>query len=101
MRSGLAIAVAAVLLAASAAKADRRVFIIANDGYEGSRCTAGNQRCGVAAATAYCKSRDFSRAVSFQKVDRDEITGAVPVTATASCRRGGDCDHFIAIVCAR
>ena len=98
MRSGLAIAVAAVLLAASAAKADRRVFIIANDGYEGSRCAAGNQRCGAAAAAAYCKARDFGRAVSFQKVDKDEITGAVPTAA--SCR-GGDCDRFVAIVCAR
>jgi len=96
------LASAILLLAASAAQAERRVFIIANnaDGYGVDRCLAGGQRCGAAAATAYCKSRDFQQAVSFQKVDKDEITGAVPTTTGSTCR-GGDCDQYVAIVCKR
>ena len=92
----------ALLLAASAAQADRRVFIIANnaDGYGVDRCLANAQSCGTAAATAYCKSRDYAQAVSFQKVDKDEITGAVPTGAAQTCR-GGGCDQYVAIVCSR
>src|SRR5262245_8884446 len=100
MRFVLAIAV--LLCAAAAAQAERRVFIIANnsDGYGVDRCLAGGQACGTAAATAYCRSRDFQHAVSFQKVDKDEITGAVPTNASQTCR-GGDCDQYVAIVCSR
>lgn len=98
MRSVFAIAV--MLLTASAAQAERRIFIIANnaDGYGIDRCLANGQRCGAAAATAYCKSREFQAAVSFQKVDKDEITGAIP-TPTSACR--GGCDQYVAIVCSR
>ena len=46
------------------------------------------RRCGAAVATAYCRSRDFAQAASFRKVDRDEITGAVPTTnGTSGPRR--------------
>jgi hypothetical protein len=38
--------------------------------------------------------------VSYQKVDRDEITGAIPTTPAQTCR-GTDCDQFVAIVCSR
>jgi hypothetical protein len=102
MRSVLAVAVVVGLLAASSASAERRVFIIPNHGggHGAERCLAGSQRCGAAAATAYCRSRDFARADSFQKVEKDEITGAVPATAGAACR-GRDCDQFVAIVCTR
>jgi hypothetical protein len=90
------------MLAVSTAQAERRVFIIANnaDGYGVDRCLANGQPCGTAAAAAYCKSRDFGQVVSFQKVDKDEITGAVPTTATQTCR-GGSCDQYVAIVCSR
>jgi hypothetical protein len=47
-------------------------------------------------ATAYCQSRDFAQAASFRKVDRDEITGAVPSTNGTSAR-----DEFVAIECRR
>src|SRR5262245_41847805 len=97
----IALALAALVLAASTAQAERRVFIIANsDGYGVNRCLATGQPCGTAAATSYCKSRDFAQAVSFRKVDKDEITGAVPANPAQSCR-GGDCDQFVAIVCSR
>ena len=75
-----ALAIAALLLAASSVQAERRIFIIANngDGYGVDRCLANGVPCGAAAAAAYCKSKDFQQAVSFQKVDKDEITGAIP-----------------------
>jgi len=97
-----ALALAALVLAASTAQAERRIFIIANDGdgYGIDRCLANGQSCGKAAATSYCKSRDFAQAVSFRKVDKEEITGAVPVNPAQSCR-GSDCDQFVAIVCSR
>ena len=40
------------------------------------------------------------QAVSFQKVDKDEITGAIPATTSHTCR-GGNCDQYVAIVCSR
>ena len=96
------LAIAALLIAVSAAQAERRIFIIANqaEGYGVDRCLANGQPCGKAAATAYCKSRDFRQAVSFQQVDKDEITGAIPVTPASACR-GGNCDRYVAIVCSR
>ena len=93
---------AALVLAAtafsSAAQAEKRVFIIANnsDGYGVDRCLATGATCGVPVATAYCKSRDFAQAASFRKVDHDEITGAVPSTNGSSAR-----DEFVAIECLR
>ena len=95
---------AALVLAAafsSTAQAEKRTFIIANnsDGYGVDRCLAAGSTCGAAAATAYCKSREFAQAVSYSKVDKDDITGAVPTTAQA-CRSGG-CEEFVAIVCTR
>ena len=96
-----ALAFAAVLCGSVAAQAERRIFIIANnpDGYGVDRCLATGAACGVAVATAYCKSRDFSQAASFRRVERDDITGAVP-TGNAACR-GGGCDEFVAIECTR
>jgi len=95
------LAALAVLLTASAAQAEKRIFIIANnaDGYGVDRCLAAGNACGTAAATAYCKSREFAQALSFRKVDRDDITGAIP--AHSGPCRGGNCDQFVAIECAR
>jgi hypothetical protein len=92
-----AICMAAVMVNV-AASAETRIFIIANnaDGYGVDRCLATGARCGVAVATAYCKSRDYLQAASFRKVDRDEITGAVPSINGTSAR-----DEFVAIECLR
>lgn len=100
MRSMLAIA--AILISATVAQADRRIFIISNhaDGYGVDRCLADGKPCGAAAATAFCKSREFQQAMSYQKVDKDEITGAVPTAAPSNCR-GNACDQYVAIVCSR
>jgi hypothetical protein len=95
------LAVAAVLCGSVCAHAERRIFIIANnaDGYGVDRCLATGATCGVAVATAYCKSRDFAQLQSFHKVDREEITGAVR-SSSESCR-GSSCDEFVAIECTR
>jgi len=102
MTATMTAAMTALLFAAPAAQAERRIFIIANsgDGYGIDRCLASGSPCGAAAASSYCRSRDFQAAVSYQKVDRDEITGAIPNTAAQACR-GGDCDRYVAIVCSR
>jgi hypothetical protein len=94
-------AVAALLLGAAGAQAEKRVFIIANnaDSYGVDRCLAGGDHCGTAVANSYCRSREFAQALSFRKVDRDDITGAIP--ASASSCRGSGCDDFVAIECTR
>ena len=83
------------------AQAERRMFIIANggDGYGIDRCLATGDKCGAAAANAYCKSNEFASAASYRKVDRDDITGAIPTGGSGGCR-GNTCD-VVAIVCTR
>jgi hypothetical protein len=95
--------VALVLIgSAGSAQAERRMFIIANnaDGYGVDRCLANGEKCGAAVAAAYCKSRQFTQAASYRKVDRDDITGSIPTGGDGACR-GGKCDDFVAIVCSR
>jgi hypothetical protein len=91
----------AFLLAASAASADSRVFIIANqaDGYGIDQCLARGDKCGAHAARSYCQSRDFTQALSYRRVDPDEITGSVP-KAGANCNHAG-CNEYVAITCQR
>ena len=98
MRIVFAALVVAGAVASSAAQAEKRTFIIANnsDGYGVDRCLATGATCGVAVATAYCKARDFAQAASFRKLDHDEITGGVPATNGSAGR-----DEFVAIECAR
>ncbi|MBR0695122.1 hypothetical protein [Bradyrhizobium lablabi] len=90
------------LLAASAAVADSRVFIVANeaDGYGIDQCLARGDKCGAYAARAYCQSRDFAKATSFRRVDPDEITNAVPHAANRKCTKNS-CGEYVAITCQR
>lgn len=82
------------------AKAEQRTFIIANDadGYGVDRCLASGEKCGAAAANAYCKTQAFAQAAKYHKVDRGDITGTIPVVS-AECHDNG-CD-VVAIVCTR
>lgn len=91
---------AALYFNVSVSAAERRTFIVANnaDGYGIDRCLATGAACGSAAATAYCRSRDFKRAASYRRLDRDEITGAVP---TGGACKGAACNEFVAIECSR
>ena len=91
----------AFLAAASAASADSRVFIVANqaDGYGVDQCLAKGDKCGASAARSYCQSRDFAEASSYRRVDPDEITGSVP-KAGGNCTHAG-CNEYVAITCQR
>ena len=99
----LLVSLAAVLCLClvSTAQAERRMFIIANDGdgYGIDRCLASGDKCGAAAANAYCKTHQFAEASSFRKVDRDDITGAIPTGGSGGCK-GSKCE-VVAIVCTR
>lgn len=92
---------AAALLMSAPAAAEERIFIITSnaDGYGVDRCLANGERCGNVVATAYCQSQAFASAKSFRKIERDEITGAVPRLGTNAC--AGNCDSFVAIECSR
>jgi hypothetical protein len=98
----VATAVAAVLLGATAAQAERRIFIIANnaDGYGVDRCLSSGGACGETVANTYCRSHEYTQALSYRKVDRDDITGAIPSSGPGSCQ-GSACDDFVAIECSR
>ena len=102
MRSLSALLTCAFVLVASAASADSKVFIIANqaDGYGVDQCLARGDKCGAPAARAYCQSRDFAQATSFRRVDPDEITGSVPRAENGKCS-GSGCDEYVAITCQR
>ncbi|UFZ04884.1 hypothetical protein LQG66_00745 [Bradyrhizobium ontarionense] len=102
MRFSSALLACCVLIAAAtAASAESRIFIIANeaDGYGVDQCLAKGDRCGASAARSYCQSRDFAQASSYRRVDPDEITGSVP-KAGANCTHSG-CNEYVAITCQR
>lgn len=92
----------AFVVVAHSAQADSRVFIIANqaDGYGIDQCLANGDKCGAPAARAYCQSREFAAATAYRRVERDEITGAVPAGAGGKCS-GRNCADYIAITCRR
>lgn len=101
MRSILISLVALLCLSLiNAAHAERRMFIIGADigGYGVDRCLAAGERCGAAAANSYCKGHQYVQAASYRKVDRDDVTGAIPAGGACSAKR---CDNLVAIVCTR
>ena len=91
----------AILLAASAASADSRVFIVANqaDGYGVDECLARGEKCGAHAARSYCQSREFAQATAYRRVDPDEVTAAVPGDSDRCSGHG--CGEYVAITCQR
>lgn len=88
-------------VASSAALADSRVFIVANqsDGYGIDQCLAKGEKCGAPAALSYCKSRSFTQAVAYRRVDLDEVTGSI--SSSGGACKSGKCDEFVAITCQR
>jgi hypothetical protein len=91
-----------VLLFSGAAQAERRMFIIANqaDDYGVDRCLVSNASCGTTVANAYCHSHEYAQALSFRKVERDDIVAAISADDGGSCT-GSRCGTFVAIECAR
>jgi hypothetical protein len=85
----------------TSAKAERHMFIVANDadGYGIDRCLAFGEKCGAAAANAYCKTQAFTEASTYHKVDRSDITGASLSGIADNCQNNG-C-NAVAIVCTR
>ena len=99
MRARIAIAFALLLAAGIQARAESRFFVVANnpDGYGVDRCLATGAPCGRAIAAAYCQSRDFSTAVSYRKIEREQASGLI-LTAMESTRAD---DALVAIECSR
>ena len=93
---------AGVVLVALPAQAEKRTFIIANNahGYGIDRCLATGASCGTAVAAAYCRAREFDDVLTFRRIERSEITGAVPASSMNACQ-GASCDTFVAITCSR
>jgi hypothetical protein len=102
MRCVLAVVTVVALLFNGAAQAERHIFIIANDAddYGVDRCLASNAGCGVTVANAYCHSQEYTQALSFRKVERDDFPGAISASATTACI-GSRCAALVAIECAR
>jgi hypothetical protein len=102
MRISSSLLACAFLSAATAASADSRVFIIANqaDGYGVDQCLARGEKCGAHAARSYCQSREFASASAYRRVDPDEITGAVSSAGGEKCS-GSGCGEYVAITCQR
>jgi hypothetical protein len=89
-----------LLATVATAAAETKIFIIENqrDAYGVDQCLASGANCGKPVASAYCQSRNYNQAVSFRKVDPDEITGG-PGSRT-NCH-GGLCAEYVAIECVR
>jgi hypothetical protein len=102
MRLSSALVASAFLMGASAAYADSRVFIVANqaDGYGVDECLARGEKCGAHAARSYCQSREFAQATAFRRVEPDELTAAVPGSGGDVCS-GPGCGEYVAITCQR
>jgi hypothetical protein len=102
MRFPSALIASTFVLAATAASADSRVFIVANqaDGYGVDECLARGEKCGAHAARSYCQSREFAQATAYRRVDPDEITGGVPSGVGDKCA-GPGCGEYVAITCQR
>jgi hypothetical protein len=87
---------------ASAANADSKVFLVANqpDGYGVDQCLAKGENCGAPAARAYCHAHQYAEAVSYRRVDPSEVTSAIPQTGNDACH-GSGCGDYVAIICQR
>jgi hypothetical protein len=82
-----------LLLGASAAQAEKRIFIIANnaDGYKRRPLPRPPARAVRRRRSRLLQSREFASGHVLPPVDKDEITGAIPANAGAC--KGGSCDR--------
>jgi hypothetical protein len=84
------------------ALAETEIVVVNNsDGYGIDQCLATGDRCGAAAASALCRSRQFARAETFGRLDRKEITGGLPKEIAAGYCEGRGCPEIVAITCSR
>jgi hypothetical protein len=96
------VALCAALFVSVAAQAEKRMFVIANDAddYGVDRCLISGSGCGTTVANGYCHSHEYTQAVSFRKVERDENAGAISASDAGACA-GNRCRSFVAIECLR
>jgi len=101
MRTILISLTALLCLDAGISRAEQHMFLVANDadGYGIDRCLASGEKCGAAAANAYCRTQAFAAAATYHKIDQDNLTAAVPKDPSGTCQ-AGQCD-VVAIVCLR
>ena len=101
MRTILIGIAALICLTSGIARAEQHMFLVANDadGYGIDRCLASGEKCGAAAANAYCRTQAFTAAAKYHKVGQDDLTGAIVKDASATCQP--DTCEVVAIVCLR
>jgi hypothetical protein len=95
------IAFTVILASALYGRAETKIFFVENqpDGYGIDQCLASGAKCGKPMASAYCQSRQYGEAVSFRKVEPEELP-ADKAGSDATCRASG-CVDFVAIECER
>lgn len=99
--SSAIVASIAMTFALAPAHAEKRIFIVTSNssGYGVDRCLTTGGKCGTTVANTYCHSKEFSKALSFRQIDRDDITGAIP-GEKENCPKGV-CENYVAIECSR
>ncbi|HEY7231144.1 MAG TPA: hypothetical protein VH558_12305 [Pseudolabrys sp.] len=82
-------------------RAEQHMFLVANDadGYGIDRCLASGEKCGAAAANAYCRTQAFTFAATYHKIEESDLTEATTKNTSRDCK-AGRCD-VVAIVCLR
>ena len=65
----IALAVLLSFAFVASSRAEQQRFLVGNDadGYGIDRCLALGEKCGLAAANAYCRTREFAVAASYHK----------------------------------
>jgi len=102
MRQLWFVALANALAVATPASAETHIFVFkGDDGYGVHDCLASGDQCGAAAAAAICRARDYMQAVTFGRVDADEITGAVPEGKRPARCEGKLCPLTVTVTCQR
>ena len=101
MRTILIGLAALLCLVPSTTRAEQHIFLVANDadGYGIDRCLASGEKCGAAAANAYCRTQAFTVAAKYHKIDQVDLTGTITKDASVTCQPG-TCE-VVAIVCLR
>jgi hypothetical protein len=101
MRTVLIGLAALLCLVPSTTRAEQHIFLVANnaDGYGIDRCLASGEKCGTAAANAYCRTQAFTAAAKFHRIDQVDLTGAIMKDDSVTCQPG-TCE-VVAIVCLR
>src|SRR5262245_66047808 len=90
MRTILIGLAALLCLVPSATRAEQHIFLVANDAdsYGIDRCLASGEKCGAAAANAYCRTQAFTAAAKYHKIDQNDLTGAINKDASVNWQPG-------------